>query len=491
MNESNANTPEVDNPVVDPFLDDDFTFFELNEAVSKLAMKKAPGPDAIINEIWRSLSNSNRLCLLDSIDELWRNTRIPHSLTEIVITPIFKKGDKASPGNYRPISLVNTSLKLITMLMTNRLNEWCETNAKISKYQAAYRKGMGCENQVFVLNSILQCKLNTKKGRVYALFVDLSKHFDSICHSKLWSRLEAIGLSTKFISFIKVMYKNVTAKVRTPHGESCPFPMEKGVLQGESLSPKLFTLFIDEIVEIMHKTDIPTLKIAANEIHLLLYADDIVLLASNALELQLKINVLKNYFDCSNLLVNLEKTKCVVFRLKRNRKSSVPVLFWGEEQIEVVDKYTYLGVKFYYNLNYKETYNDILKKSRVAEKNVFDIYRKAKLKTFTSRYRLFESLVRSVLFYCSSIWGLKQIDCFIIFQNKFLRRLFSLPNKTPSWFLRLETNATCIEVTYIRILLRFWSRIICSHQDSLVKDCYIALKRCAGRQTIKHNWYRN
>jgi hypothetical protein len=58
---------------------------------------------------------------------------------------------------------------------------------------------------------------------------------------------------------------------------SASFPLQKGVLQGESLSPKLFTLFIDEIVEILHSSNIPTLKIAAKEIHLLLYADDIVL----------------------------------------------------------------------------------------------------------------------------------------------------------------------------------------------------------------------
>jgi hypothetical protein len=67
---------------------------------------------------------------------------------------------------------------------------------------------MGCENHVFVLNSILQCKLNTKKGRVFALFVNLSKAFNSISHSKLWTRLRKIGLSDKFLSYIQRIYKN-------------------------------------------------------------------------------------------------------------------------------------------------------------------------------------------------------------------------------------------------------------------------------------------
>jgi hypothetical protein len=112
------------------------------------------------------------------------------------------------------------------------------------------------------------------------------------------------------------------------------------VLQWESLSPKLFTLFLEEVNDIMHSSNIPTVRIAAQEIHMLLYADDIVHLATNALELQQKINVLKQYFDENKLDVNLERTKCVAFRLKCTRRSSIPALYLGVDKIEKVNKYT-------------------------------------------------------------------------------------------------------------------------------------------------------
>jgi hypothetical protein len=475
---------------VDDYLDADFSFCELNFAISKLATKKAPGPDSIINELWRALDTYQRLILLDSINDMWRTSRIPDQLTQVVISPIFKKGDRKEASNYRPICLVNTSLKLITMLMANRLSDWCETNNKISNYQAAYRKGFGCETHVFTLNAILQSKVNTKNGRAFALFIDLSKAFDSVVHSRLWERLHNVGISSKFISFVKAMYANVKAKTRTSYGESEYFPLQKGVLQGESLSPKLFTIFMDEIVEILYKTDIPTLKTASEDIHLLLYADDIVLLASNALDMQRKIDVLVDFFNRNNLSVNLAKTKCVVFRRKKSKRSSIPVLMWGNEVIEVVDKYTYLGVTFHWNLNFSNTVDGFLCKARVAEKHLFDIFRRSKMKTFDSRIKLFDSLVRSVLLYCSPIWGLNHIESLVVFQNKFLRRLFNLPNKTPAWFLRLELNVKSLEIYVIKSALQFWKRIVSSNNVLLINSYKVLIENACKTYT-KNNWYKS
>jgi hypothetical protein len=156
----------------------------------------------------------------------------------------------------------------------------------------------------------------------------------------------------KFIAFVKNLYNSVRANIRIPFGESDYFPLEKGVLQGESLGPKLFILFIDVIFNILHSSSIPSLKIATMDKHLLLYADDIFLLAHNAIELQSKIEILRKFFDDCGLSINIDKTKCIFFRYKRRKKSSIRTFFWGDEIIEVVEKYKYLGVTFHSNLNY-------------------------------------------------------------------------------------------------------------------------------------------
>jgi hypothetical protein len=183
----------------DPELDNEYDFSELNYAIKNLSKNKSAGTDTITNELWINLSSSHRLMLLDCINECWRNNKTPASWSEIVLAPIYKKGVKTDPSNYRPISLVNTIVKLLTSLITNRLNDWCEKYNKVTEFQAAYRKGVGYEDHVFTLNAIIQNHLKNKKNVMYALFIDLSKAFDSVNHMKLWNKLASIGISTKFI----------------------------------------------------------------------------------------------------------------------------------------------------------------------------------------------------------------------------------------------------------------------------------------------------
>jgi len=85
-----------------------------------LVNSSAAGPDMIINEMWRYLDSVNRIILLDMVNEMWRRNSINTELTKTVIVPIFKKRDVKFPGNYRPINLVNTIVKVITSLMGNR-----------------------------------------------------------------------------------------------------------------------------------------------------------------------------------------------------------------------------------------------------------------------------------------------------------------------------------------------------------------------------------
>jgi len=100
---------------------------------------------------------------------------------------------------------------------------------------------------------------------------------------------------------IKSIYSNAKAKIRTMYGESDFFPIEKGVLQGETLSPKLFTIFIEDIINILHKSKISPLKIGKADLHILLFADDIIILATNPIDLQKKMNVLKKFLEDNDL----------------------------------------------------------------------------------------------------------------------------------------------------------------------------------------------
>jgi hypothetical protein len=360
----------------DQELDCEFCIDELEEAIRKLSVRKAPGSDGIPNEVWKSLSSEQKCYLLESFNSCWNNCNFLLEWSEIIISPMFKKGDRSNPENYRPMSLLNTGMKLFTSMLSNRLNTWCDKKSMISDYQAAYRKTFGSEDHVFVLNTAIQYNISRRR-KLYALFIDLSKAFDSVRHDKLWAKLHVAGLSSKFIRTVQTLYHNAKAKIRTNQGESYSFPIKNSVLQGETLSPKLFSLFVEDIVNILYKSGLTSVKILKAEIDILLYADDMILLAYNVFDLQEKINILSNFFHENDLHVNLSKTKVVIFR-QGNTKLRKPKIFWGESEIEIVDKYVYLGVPMYGNMKYTQTADDFVNKGLQAQRELFNLFYKSK-----------------------------------------------------------------------------------------------------------------
>jgi len=99
----------------------DFSFFELNQVIDKLSLRKAAGSDGIPNEAWKSLSDFQKYNMLKHINSAWNTCEYPEEWTKIIMTPVFKKGDNHCSANYRPISLVNTGMKLFTSLLTRRI----------------------------------------------------------------------------------------------------------------------------------------------------------------------------------------------------------------------------------------------------------------------------------------------------------------------------------------------------------------------------------
>lgn len=135
-------------------------------------------------------------------------------------------------------------------------------------------------------------------------------------------------------------------------------------MQGESLSPKIFTLFLDDIVDHVKSAVASSIFIGHHDIDLLLFPDDIALVALSAKDLQVKICAIRNYFEQNNLKVNLGKTKVIVFR----RRRPLPDLkfYWKEEKIEIVDQYTYLGIIFHYSGKFNIACSHFLKKAKQA-----------------------------------------------------------------------------------------------------------------------------
>jgi hypothetical protein len=465
---SNRQTMHPSHQVEDTLLDKDFTIRELEYSIRSMSKNKSPGSDGIPNEVWRNLPSDGKTKLLDCINNIYHTQEIPSDWSKIIIVPIYKKSDASNPANYRPISLVNTAMKLFTHLLSCRLDQWGEKNGLISKYQAAYQKGMGCEMQAFVLRSVINSNIIKGYKKVYALFVDCSLAFDSIRHELLWEKLKKVGLSSKYIGILRAIYEKAEAKVRTQFGFSESFKIKRGVLQGETLSGKLFTIFIDDMIKKLEASGIPPLQLGTADINALLYADDVCLLASNAIHLQEKIEILREYFLANNLKVNLSKTNVVIFR-KSGKIKNIPLFYWGNEKVEVVEEYKYLGVPFHGKISSgdEKTAKFFIAKAKAAEDGLIQLFYSSKMRTFANRIALFNSLVQSVLMYCSPVWGLKHCSLLENFQSNFFKRILQLPKYCPRWYVRLETNAIPMQFYFLKAVVKFLIRIKNQPNDSL------------------------
>ena len=124
---------------------------------------------------------------------------------------------------------------------------------------------------------------------MYCCFIDFTKAFDYVVRDILWFKLVKLSLRGNILNIVKSMYQNVKSRVKM-----CDvFFKSLGVRQGECLSPLLFSLFLNDIEDI--HSGFEGLDVDMFKLYMLLYADDIVIFANDAEELQLGLNLISEY----------------------------------------------------------------------------------------------------------------------------------------------------------------------------------------------------
>ena len=341
---------------------------------------------------------------------------IPYDWTVAMIQPIFKnKGSRSDPNNYRGISLLSCVGKLFTSCLNTRLSNYLDHAGSLKESQVGFRNGYSTLDHIFVLNSIVDLYLSKKK-RVYTAFIDYTKAFDLIDRTSLWRKLLAHNINGKILRVIFNMYANAKSCIRSGHKLSDFFTCKRGVRQGENLSPLLFAIYLNDFEDYLSER-YSGMETLANEIRnninddeiqiyvklfTLLYADDTVILAESEAELQKALDSLEEYCSLWGLTVNLDKTKIIIFSRGKVRIHQ-KFMFAGNE-IEVVDDYVYLGIKFNYNNSFSKA---VEKQLVLAKKAMFSLLSKVENLNLPVDIQLglYDQLVTPVLLYGCEIWG--------------------------------------------------------------------------------------
>jgi endonuclease/exonuclease/phosphatase family metal-dependent hydrolase len=216
---------------------------EVRKAILTQKNGKAPGPDRITNEILKGTLEIIGGSLTTLFNEILSTVIIPEQWTKTTITLIHKKGDKSKIDNYRPISLMTNLYKVFSKIILNRLTK--KLDEQQPREQAGFRTDFSTVDHMHVVKQIVE-KYNEYGKPYYMSFVDYNKAFDSLSHSYIYGSLKKQGIESKYIKILKKIYDHSKARIQLETvGEE--FRLERGVRQGDPLSPKLFSAVLEEI----------------------------------------------------------------------------------------------------------------------------------------------------------------------------------------------------------------------------------------------------
>ena len=308
-------------------------------------------------------------------------------------------------------------------MINKRLNLFCDENNSRSDAQFGFRKDRSTIDAMFTLLNLVQNFLNKKK-RLYVAFVDLQKCFDSIYRNALWFKLYKLGIQGKVLRVMKNMYLHVKSCVKNFNDVSNFFEHSVELRQGEILSPILASLFLEDLELFLQNKNDSGIIIDDIVIILLLFADDMAIIAKSPHELQENLDNLHEYCEKWGLQVNEAKTKIMVFR-KRGKLKDDERWYYNGTLLDVTDDFNYLGCIFHYTGTFASHVEHVVGKSLKNLNFLLHKCRKIPV-SLKTQCQLFDSFVGSTLCYGSEICGYSKSKEVERVHLKFLKRILGV-----------------------------------------------------------------
>lgn len=414
----------------------DITKAEVIHAINMQKDGKTTGPDKIHSEIIKVIAEQDDTglqLLLSLINSIYRSGKIPTDWLKSTFVTIPKKPNPLYCDDYRMISLMSHVLKIFLRIIHSRIYNKCEE--QINDTQFGFRKGLGTREAIFCLNVLTQ-QCRDMNVDIYACFIDYQKAFDCVNHEKLIEILQATRVDYRDIRIIAALYWQQSAEIKVERETSESILIKKGVRQGCILSPLLFNLYSEAIFRESLDENIGGVVINGRRITNLRYADDTVIMATNATELQMMVDRLVENSEEYGLILNISKTKVMDLSKTKNR---VALRVKGNI-VEQVPNFKYLGTTVNENGDNRKEIRSRIEQARRAFTNMKKFFTRSDL-SLSLRLRMIRCYVFPILLYGCECWTLdpnteKKIEAFEMY---IYRRILRIP-----WTKRI-TNAEVLQ----------------------------------------------
>ena len=381
---------------------------------------------------------------------------VPKELIMCSLKPIVKDnmGDKLSSDNYRAIGSSSLLLKVLDWVIFILY----ESNLKPSELQFGFQKNNSTSMCTWTVIETVNYFLN-RDTPVFCCFLDLSKAFDLVTFSKLFSKLKN-KIGSMFIRLLAYVYIFQSCCVDWCGTKSQPFKVSCGIRQGAVLSPILFSIYIDDLFNVLSMSGFGC-HINNLFYGIIGYADDLVLLSPNLFGLQSMFDITKSFLENLGLKISVNrvephksKTKCLAFGLKHDPQIFIRL---NDFRIPWCDNYKHLGHILYRDGSLKLDVN--FKKGSFIGK-FFELKQELKLQHPV----VFMNLIMLYLshFYGSNLWNLFDIEDICISWNKIVRIVFDLPYCTHRYLLEPYSGFTHVLTLLTNRFIKFYNTLYVS-----------------------------
>ena len=282
------------------YLDQPISSEELTKALHSMPNNKSQGPDGLSAEYYKHFWDLFAPLFLRLITDIKTTSTIPTHMNTAVITLVLKPNkDPTHPSSYRPLSLMNTDLKIITKTLASRIETVIPS--LIHPDQTGFIKNRHASDNIrrlFNLISIVQ----KQQQKTIILSLDAEKAFDKVNWSFLFTTLRKFGFGESLIHWIRTLYTSPKATIATNGITSPSFTLHQGTRQGCPLSPSLFAIFIEPLAAaIRQNSKIKGIHTNNSQHKVSLYADDLLLyLQTPPTSLKETFNIIKDFSKISH-----------------------------------------------------------------------------------------------------------------------------------------------------------------------------------------------
>lgn len=454
---------------------------------------KSAGPDGIPGEFLKYAyttvpdGSSKHLlgeALMVIFNKVLREGYPEHWATSALVPVPKPKGDIQVRDDYRGIAVSSAISKVYASCLLRRMDLWAESNKFRAEGQSGFRAQRGTIDAAFTLNHIIE-KYHSNKKPVFVAFIDFRKAYDWVDRKLLWRCLETLGMHGECLESLKSMYAKVTLQVRMDGDLGDAFTSGTGVKQGDPLSPLLFGLFIDRVEQFLHDK-LPTVgvQLLHRMVQVLLYADDLAIMAETAEGMQQMLQGLSDFCKATGMQVNIKKSEVVVFNSCFCSPSQIRLaqtLRYQDTVLAMKKSFIYLGIIMSDQEQLGQCMHTMfdmaLRKAKTAAHMMFRRCYTMGIHNVALQCHLFDTLVRPVLNYGCAVWapyimtdkGITTVHPVEVWHRSVLRQSLGVNESTRRNIIMEELDRQPLCMAWLSQVLKFWNRLVARDHHDLAR----------------------